>query len=133
MAESRTGRQLIGCSACLKKDVGNNTGGERIARLHGFQTSVSLNKRIDSLHLSLFGCARQFAIVCDGQIIYGGCLNNYLSSWVPPMVVLTGRDNSVSLGFYTSIGNTDPREDKKLLDCLKNSDRFKYLKENEDD
>ncbi len=96
------------------------------ARLHSFQTSISVNERIDSLHLSLFGCAKQFAIVCDGEIIYGGCLNNRLSSWVPPTVVLTGRDNSVSLSFYPSIGDNDPREDKKLFDCLKNSSRFKY-------
>jgi len=103
------------------------------ARLHSIQTTVSLNQRIDSLHLSLFGCARQFAIVCDGEIIYGGCLNNHLSSWIPPTVILTGRENSASLAFYLSTGNIDPREDKKLFDCLKSSNRFKFLKKYKED
>lgn len=108
--------------------------GEKItARLHSFETSSSVNERIDSLHLSLFGCAKQFALVCNGEIIYGGCLNNSLSSWVPPTVILTGRDNSVSLDFYPSIGDNDPREDKKLFDCLKNSNRFRYSKKYEVD
>ncbi len=103
------------------------------ARLHSLQLSSSVNDRIDSLSLSLFGCAAQFAIVCDGEIIYGGCLNNHMSSWVPPVVTLTGRDNEIHFGLWPGIAPTDPRENPKLFDCLKKTGRFKFQKKYADD
>jgi hypothetical protein len=101
--------------------------------LHSIKISSLLNERIDSLHLSLFGCAKQFAIVCDGEVIYGGCVNNPLSSWVPPSVILTGSGNFIHLSFYPTLEANDPRENEKLFDCLKKSKRFKYLKKDGED
>ena len=102
-------------------------GKKYTVRLHGFETSTSVSERIDSLELSLFGCASQFAVVCDGEVVYGGCLNNHLSSWLPPMAVATGGGNFISLDFHSSSEN-DPRENLTLFDCLKSSDRIKYYK-----
>jgi len=95
-----------------------------IVKLHSFKTSSSLDERIDSLKLSLFGCARQFAIVCDGEVVYGGCFNNHLSSWVPPTVFATGRGKELSLNLWPGVAPKDPRENEKLFDCLKKSGRF---------
>ena len=102
-------------------------------KLHSIQTSSSLNKRIDSLHLSLFGCAKQFAIVCDGSIVYSGCLNNRLSSWVPPTVFATGRDNELTLNLWLSVAPNDPRENQTLFNCLKKSGRFKFMNKYDDE
>jgi hypothetical protein len=97
------------------------------AKLHSFQTSSSLNKRIDSLNLSLFGCASQFAIVCNGNIVYSGCLNNHLSSWVPPTVFAAGRDNELTLNLWPGVAPYDPRENQTLFNCLKKSRRLKLM------
>lgn len=97
------------------------------AKLHTLQTSSSLNERIESLHLSLFGCAKQFAIVCNGSIVYSGCLNNHLSSWVPPTVFAAGRDNELTLNLWLSVAPNDPRENQTLFNCLKKSGRFKFM------
>lgn len=97
------------------------------AKLHSFHTAVSLNGRIDSLHLSLFGCAKQFAIVCNGEIIYSGCLNSHLSSWAPPTVFATGRDNEFTLNFWPGGGGSDPRENQKLINCLRKTGRFRFI------
>lgn len=102
-------------------------GKKVIAKLHSFHTSSSLSARIDSLHLSLFGCAKQFAIVCNGEIIYGGCLNNHLSSWAPPTVFAAGRDNELILNFLPGERSNDPRENPILFSCLKKSGRFKFM------
>lgn len=105
---------------------GKFPGRKRFAvKQHSFETSTSLSERIDSLHLSLFGCARQFAVVCNGEVVYGGCLNNQWSSWVPPGVFATGRDNSLLLNFWPGEGYDDPRKNATLFKCLKKSNRFK--------
>ena len=103
------------------------------AKLHSFQTSSSLNERIDSLHLTLFGCARQFAIVCNNEIVYSGCLNNHLSSWVPPIVFASGRDNELTLNLWPSVAPYDPRENQTLFNCLKKSGRYKFMNKYEDE
>ena len=104
-----------------------------IRRVHEIKTSVNLNERIDKLELSLLGCARQLVIVVDGEIIYGLCLNNRLSSWVPLTVSAIGVDQSLDLLFYPRLGESsddrkDLRENKKLFDCLKQTNRFIYTK-----
>lgn len=96
--------------------------------LHKLHTSVSLTERIDQLRLHITYCAKQFAIVCNGEIVYAGCLNNSSSAWVPPMVFATGNDKILSLGLIPGIALTDPRENRKLFKCLKKTNRFRYLK-----
>lgn len=100
-------------------------------KFHHFRTSPSLTARIDRLQLSISGCAKQFAIICDGEIIYGGCLNNIRSSWAPPIIVAGGLGNEFSLSYYGDKAHNDPRENSKLFSCLKSSNRFRYVKKSD--
>lgn len=114
----------------ITKVYGKMAGRKTVVyRFHKIQTAMSVNARIDSLRLSLFGCAWQFALVCDGKIVYSGCINNHLSSWVPPAVVLTGRDHQLNLDIYPYKAGNDPRDNKDLIRCLKKSGRLKYARE----
>lgn len=92
--------------------------------VHTINTTVSIQERIDSLHVLVSPCGKQFAMVRNGEIIYGGCLNNPLTSWVPPVLILTGSNNSLNL----TDGVGAPVKNKNLINCLKSDGRYKYFK-----
>ena len=83
-------------------------------------------KKVDSLvkKIPLHGLA--FAIVVNGEPVYGGYFwspsSSFICTWVTAYAV---GDRIVIHKGYDDMGYADPRQHAKLMDCLKTSNRLK--------
>ncbi len=83
-------------------------------------------KKVDSLvkKIPLHGLA--FAIVVNGEPVYGGYFwspsSSFICTWVTAYAV---GDRIVIHKGYDDLGYNDPRQNAKLIDCLKLSNRLR--------
>ncbi len=103
-----------------------NKGQKRYAKqVHVAEFQYSLDQRMERLNLSV-RLAKQFALVVNGQIVYGGhFLNKYVS--VSPFGV-NAFVNQNEIAFQYGFKGQDPRTNKQFLDCLRNTKRLTNIK-----
>jgi len=92
-------------------------------RIHTIETSVSLTERVQKLNLDMIG--KQFVLVVNGEVIYGGYLMNPMSS-ISFMTIRAVADGNYMELAYNSTVDKDPRENELLFNCLKQTNRFTY-------
>jgi len=96
----------------------------RVRRIHTIKTSISIDN--DSLQRT---GSRKFVLMLNNEIVYWGYLSSTLSSVVPDSKVdarLSDFEFELNYSSSTSELNNDPRENKSLFNCLKQSNRFIY-------
>ncbi len=114
-----------------KRKVRISDGVKKTRLIHTISISPKLTDRGDDLTLQKTG-GRKFALLLDQEVIYWGYLASNLSSLVPhSKVVARISGNVISLDYHSyNAMEDDPRENKKLLDCLKQSKRYKRTRTN---
>jgi len=88
--------------------------------------SDSLDFRMEPLNLAT-KLAAQFAFVVNGKIIYGGYFLHWTTQMVPHGVCAFASGKRIS--FQYPLRDDDPRLNKDLLRCLRNSKRLSRVNE----
>lgn len=114
-------------SYTIKKYSIKNKGQKRYTKQdHVAEFQYSLDQRMEQLNLSV-KLAKQFALVVNGQIVYGGrFLYKYTS--VSPFGV-NAFVNQNEINFQYGFKGQDPRTNKKILDCLRTTKRLTIINE----
>ena len=112
-------------SYTIRKYSIKNKGQKRYTKQdHVAEFQNNLDQRMERLDLSV-KLSKQFALVVNGQIIYGGhFLYKYAS--VNPFGV-NAFVNQNEINFQYGFKGQDPRTNKQLLDCLRNTKRLKNI------
>jgi hypothetical protein len=119
--------EIIGYT--FKADTVKYNGKSIIDTRQMFKVSASVTERINKLNIPLC-CGRQFALVINGQIIYGGYFWNLVSSFGCNGITAFASDRRISImrklpDYYFGIDSNDPRRNQILFECLNRTDRLK--------
>ncbi len=91
---------------------------------HNIQLSKSINERLKRLGDIPLCCGIQYALVVNGEIIYGGYFWNHYSSFDAAATLSYINEDGISFVFGYAHREKDPRNNPTLLSCLKKSDRL---------
>jgi hypothetical protein len=95
---------------------------------HQIKVRSSVAGSVNKLDMPLC-CGRQFAVVLNGEIIYGGYFWSLLSSWGCDTITAFTLGDRIDilrkLPDYDENKESDPRDNEKLFTALKNSGRMK--------
>ncbi|MBK8521455.1 MAG: hypothetical protein IPL54_11505 [Chitinophagaceae bacterium] len=114
-------------SYAVRKYSIKNKGQKRYRKQdHVAEFQYSLDQRMERLNLSV-KLAKQFALVVNGQIVYGGHFL-YKNVSVNPFGV-NAFVNQNEINFQYGFKGQDPRTNKKILDCLRTTKRLTNINE----
>lgn len=113
----------------ISKDTVTDINGSRIFEKHRMNITPDGLIRIKDLNIPLC-CGKQFAVVVNDVVVYGGYFWNYFSSFGSNWITATAIDSFIQiekkLPDYNSIKDSnDPRKNKSLFECLKATKRLK--------
>ena len=112
-------------SYTIEKYSMNNKGSKRHSKqIHVAEYGISVEKRMEMLNLPVRQ-VRQFALVINGQIVYGGCFIDKHVSLAPLGVNAFVSQNEIS--FQYGFKESDTLNSRQLIECLKKTNRLTII------